>query len=209
MKKTMIFLVILSLFGLGCSNSNNNNGENLGTQIDAMGRPAVNTALVSTFASSDDRGVSEDDYNATPNSDRSRFSDTMAGQLAIHDALAGTCGDNPLTNRATTNPADGLATGAGRYGLLASVFADDRLYVNGNSGGAEAGQCNVYLAAELGVIGVTGFEADCGGRTPTEDVIQTSYSALAAGSTTGVNDGISSDNVTHSLTVFPFLAPAS
>lgn len=205
MKKQIVVGLIVSMTLGACGDSSSGVGD-LGTQIDSMGRAAVNTALNNTFASDAERGGAEDNYNSRPNRDRGSFAETMAAQLAVYDALAGSCGDNPLTNRASADPADGLATGAGRYDFLAGVLADDRLYVNSSSGGAVAGQCNVYLASELGVIGVTGFEADCGGRTPQHDVIQTTYSAVAVGGVTGVDDGISSDNVTHSATQFPFLA---
>ena len=202
-KKSLVVLVVGVFLMTGCGDSDGD------TQIDAMGRAAVNTALINTFASDAARGISEDDYNSTGNFDRARFAPVMAAQFAIYDALVGACGDNPLTNRASANPADGLQSGPDRYAFISAVFADDHLYVNGNSGGAVAGQCNQYLSAELGVVGVTGFEADCGGRTPTQDVIQTTYSAVAIGGVSGVNDGVLSDNAAHSLTVFPFLAPAS
>ena len=193
---------------VGCGGSSDGSNEDLGPQIDGMGRPAINTALVNTFAPDAVRGAAEDDYNTTSNANRSSFIGTMAGQLAVYDALVGSCGDNPVTNRASANPADGLATGASRYNFIATVFADDQLYLNGGSAGAEAGLCNQYLSAELGVIGVTGLETDCGGRTPNHDTIQTTYSAVAIGAASGVDDGIAADESAHSLTAFPFLAPA-
>ena len=199
--KTKLALVLI--FGLAaCGDSN----SKLGSQIDVMGRAAVNTALISSFSDDLARGSAEDSFNTTDNSDRGSFKSTIAGQLAIYDSLVGGCGDNGLTNRASTDPADGLATGPDRYSLLATVLADDQLYVNGSSAGAESGLCNQYLSAELGVVGVTGLEADCGGRTLNYDVIQTTYSAVAAGAATGVDDGIASDSVTHSDTTFPFFA---
>lgn len=206
MKKSIITLTLISSFVAACGSSSD---DGLGTQIDSMGRPAINTALINTFASDVDRGIAEDDYNSTSNFDRTRFEPVIAGQLAIYDSLVGTCGDNGVTNRASANPADGLATGAGRYAFLSAVLADDQLLVNGSSAGAVAGQCNQYLSAELSTIGVAGLEADCGGRTPTYDVIETTYSAVSIGAAVGVDDGVASDNVTHSSTEFPFFAPAS
>lgn len=211
MKKYNLTIAMMTLFLVGCgggSGGDDDSGD-LGRQIDSMGRAAINTALVNTFEADAIRGAAEDVYNATGNFNRAGYRDEMAKQLAVYDALAGTCGDNPLTNRASAAPADGLATGANRYDFLATVLADDHLYLNSNSGGAVVNQCNQYLSAELGVVGVTGLEADCGGRTPNHDTIQTTYSAVAIGAAVGVDDGVSSDNRTHSLTVFPFLAPAS
>lgn len=186
----------------------------LGSQIDRMGRPAINTALNNTFTDNTTRGQAEDNYNQTSNSNGSTFRNVMAAHLAIYDALVNEnadgdvgCGDNAVTNRASANPADGLATGSGRYNFLATVLSDDQLYINASSsGGSQAGECAQYLAAELTVIGLTGLENDCGGRAPNYDVIQTTYSAVAAGSTTGVNDGLTGDSRTHSHVAFPFLA---
>lgn len=183
-----------------------NSGDDLGTQIDGMGRSAINTALIKTFTDDTTRGIAEDDFNSTPNSSLGRFSSDMAASLAIYDALVGTCGDNPLTNRASADPADGLASGPLRYNFLATVLADDQLYLNSSSGGAAAGQCNQYLSAELGVVGVTGLESDCGGRNPLQDTIATTYSAVAIGAASGVDDGLGADNFAHSTTAFPFLA---
>jgi hypothetical protein len=210
MKKILITLGLVALGLSGCSSDSSDGGGrvNLGPQIDAMGRPAINTALVNTFASNAARSEAEDEFNTTSNEERFDFVDTMADQLAVYDALVGRCGDNPLTNRASAAPSDGLATGPDRYNFVATVFADDQLYVNGNSRGAAAGQCNQYFSAELGVIGVTGLEADCGGRSPLYDVIQTTYSAVAIGGVTGVDDGIPSDNITQSDSQFPFLSAA-
>ncbi len=200
-----VFLTSFILFSSGCGGSSSDD-LGLGAQIDGMGRPAINTALVTTFASDAIRGAAEDEYNATDNSDRSNFTDTMADQFAVYDSLVAACGDNPLTNRASANPADGLAVGKDRYNFIASVFADDQLYLNSASGGSESGQCAQYLAAELGVIGVPGLGSDCGGRTPLYDVIQTTYSAVAIGAASGVDDGVAADNIAQSTTVFPFLA---
>ena len=205
MKKLIATLGAMTLICSGCGGNAGGDGD-LGMQIDQMGRPAINTALINTFAADKARAESEDEYNSTGNDDRFEFTDTMAFQLGVYDSLAGVCGDNPLTNRKSTDPADGLATGADRYKFVASVFADDQLYVNSASAGAAGGQCNQYFSAELGVLGVTGLETDCGGRTPLYDVIETTYSAVALGAVKGVDDGVKSDNVAQSATQFPFLA---
>lgn len=202
-----IALLGITFVMASCGNGSDDN-SNLGAQIDAMGRAAINTALIDTFASDADRSAAEDEFNETNNVGGTGYRETMARQLAVYDALVGSCGDNPLTNRASANPADGLATGADRYDFIASVFADDQLYVNGSSPGADAGKCAQYLSAELGVIGVTGLEDDCGGRAPLYDVIAITYSAVSIGATAGVDDGISRDNVAQSNSRFPFLAPA-
>jgi hypothetical protein len=79
------------------------------------------------------------------------------------------------------------------------VLADDRLYVNTGSG-----SCQQYLAVEANAVGIP--NSDCGGRTPLEDSIDTTYSLLAAGALSGVTDGVPIDaDSTPSLTVFPYL----
>jgi hypothetical protein len=209
-----IFIMSTVLLGvISCGKDSNSRGGGLGSQIDRMGRPAVNTALNNTFTSDSVRGAAEDKYNQTNFTKGSSYIPIFGAQFAIYDALVDEapsdtgCGDNGVTNRASANPADGLATGDSRYAFLSTVFSDDQLYINASaSGGSDAGQCGQYLAAELTVIGLTGLENDCGGRAPNYDVIETTYSAVAAGSTTGVNDGLTADARIHSETIFPFLA---
>jgi hypothetical protein len=91
------------------------------------------------------------------------------------------------------------ADGATRYQALATVLADDQLYVD-----TSTGTCAQYLAVELKVA--TGVAlVDCGGRTPLEDAIDVTLSALVLGATTGVNDGVNADDQTPSAATFPFL----
>ena len=67
-----------------------------------------------------------------------------------------------------------------------------------------SGTCSQYLAVEANAVGIA--NNDCGGRTPLEDTIDTTYSVLAAGALSGVADGIAADaDGTASLTAFPFL----
>ena len=107
MNRKLIMIASLAVFVSGC-NGSSGSGTDLGAQIDGMGRPAINTALITTFASDAIRGGAEDTYNATSKSERSSFADTMGDQFAVYDSLVGTCSDNPLTNRTAANPADGV-----------------------------------------------------------------------------------------------------
>jgi hypothetical protein len=103
--------------------------EYLGTtvQIDRMGRPAINTALIDLLASTGKK----DAYNAA--ADRAtwapQFEGEMASNLAALDTLDGVVG-NALLPPAT----------------LASVLVDDRLVVD-----TGIASCDAYLAVELGV----------------------------------------------------------
>jgi hypothetical protein len=83
------------------------------------------------------------------------------------------------------------------------VLADDRLYLNTKVGDSGALTCGQYLAVEANATGIVPNQ-DCGGRTLAYDVIDTTYSALAAGVLSGVTDGVASDG--KPTTTFPFLA---
>jgi hypothetical protein len=159
-----------------------------------MGRAGINTAVVDPFWQSEDvHGAVQDEYNrsADPSQWAAQFAARMAGNMAILDGLDRNCGNQLLA---------GPQPVAGRYDALAGVLADDRLYVNSASG-----TCAQYLAVEGNAVGIP--NNDCGGRTPLEDTIDVSYSVLAIGMLTGVDDGIPSDSdSTPSLSEFPFLA---
>jgi hypothetical protein len=166
----------------------------LGSQIDRMGRAGVNTAVTDPFnLNSTSKGANQDGYNASAvPAQWSQYASRFASNLAILDSLDTVCGNQLLA---------GPAPVAGRYNTLASVLADDQLYVNSNSG-----TCNVYLAVEANAIGIA--NNDCGGRTPLVDTIDRTYSVLAAGALSGVTDGVDRDaDGAHSSASFPFLLP--
>jgi hypothetical protein len=167
-------------------------------QIDRMGRAGVNTALTNPFfresvpAEELAHEAILDAYNAASNPDQwaTLFSSEIAANLAILDSLDTVCGNQLLA---------GPSPVAGRYDALPGILADDQLYVN-----ASSGSCAQYLAVEANAVGIT--NNDCGGRTPLEDTIDTTYSVLAAGALSGVTDGVPVDgDGTASLTNFPFL----
>ncbi|MCB1876204.1 MAG: hypothetical protein KDH88_09540 [Chromatiales bacterium] len=181
------------LIGLpGCTNNDDDDDDPsppaLGSvQIDRMGRSAINTALIGPFLDDTARGMNQDAYNtaADPAQWGTMFSAEIAGNLAIYDSLDTVCGNQLLA---------GAAAQAGRYDTLASVLADDRLFVNTGSG-----TCETYLGVEAGVTN------DCGGRTPLEDTVDSSYSVLAVGMLSGVGDGVDSDvDGNASVSAFPF-----
>lgn len=164
----------------------------LGLQIDRMGRPAINTALNATFeADADVKDAAKDAYNAAGPAAWSSFEGEMKKNLAILDSLDTNCGNQLLAG-----------PGANRYATLASVLANDEIFVN-----TASGTCGVYLGLEGEFVGaLEAGDGGCGGRTPLDDVIDRSYSVLAAGILTGVDDTITKDNVTHDITTFPWLA---
>jgi hypothetical protein len=163
----------------------------LGDQIDRVGRPAVSTALIATFASFEERNDVRDRYNQAGPAAWASFMPEMTFGLGVLDALDGSCGTQLL-----------VGTGPDRYDALAAILLDDRLYVNSASG-----VCGVYLGLEGEVVGALDPGAGgCGGRTPNDDVIERSYSVLAAGTLTGVDDLVSEDSREHSTEAFPFIA---
>ena len=119
-------------------------------QIDRMGRPGVNTALIDLLAST---GL-KDAYNRAgdPMQWAAQFQTEMQNNIAALDTLDGVVGNALL-------PAD----------VLASVLVDDRLIID-----VSQAACDAYLAVELGVAG------QCGGRTLARDVIDDTLGALVA-----------------------------
>lgn len=176
----------------------------LGMLIDRMGRPAVNTALTNPFdlyrpgggtTAIEASDVTKNRYNRDGNPANwvTNWGATPAGaanaavntHLAILDGLdGGTCG-NQLAFNSTT-----------KYATLTSVLAADVLQLD-----SSRTACNQYLGAELNFLGTT--NANCGGRTLSMDVVDTTYSALAVGAVTGVTDGIT--QTTAPSATFPFL----
>jgi hypothetical protein len=164
----------------------------LGAQIDRFGRPAINTALNHTFDVDPAKGMGKDAYNKE--SDPAKWAALAGGEfaknLAILDGLDTKCGNQILA---------GAMPVAGRYAGLAGALSDDRVYVN--TAGAT---CTTYLAVEANATDLL-MNMDCGGRKLDYDVIDTSYSALAAGAFSGVGDGIAADADTKGA-AFPYLA---
>jgi hypothetical protein len=207
-KHSFVALGLLALAACGDDNNNNGNPPDanvvvppdagppgvpaLGDQLDRMGRPAINTAANHTFDPDDTtKQAAKDAWNQ--NADKSTwaadFAADVKASIAILDGIDATCG-NQL----------GADLAVPRYSALAGLLSDDELYVNSASA-----TCSAYLAVEANALGVL-VNNDCGGRVMGYDVIQTSYSTLAAGVLSGVDDGIASEAVPSDPAAFPFLA---
>jgi hypothetical protein len=217
MKRTMqMFLPAVLAFAVGCGDAMTTTDggvadmtpqpppakPQLGTQIERLGRGTINVAVTDPFdISTDGRDKTRDNYNKDSN--ESTWAATWVPDfetiLPIYDGADGTCG-NQLA-------ADMTKTDKTRYATLATVFADDRLYLD-----TSQTTCAFYLAVEATALGV--MVPDCGGRTPNEDVIDEMYTFATAGlagfmnGKFAVTDGIpmDMDGGTASLTAFPFLA---
>ncbi len=169
----------------------------LGDQIDRMGRPAINTALNHTFDSdSTAKETAKEAWNQAkdPSTWASTFAGEAAKNLAILDGLDGVCG-----NQLLAAPVSGGTVPPTRYATLGAALTADVLWLN-----TEGTTATTYLAVEVNALGLQ-TNTDQGGRTLNYDVIDTSYSALAAGAFSGVSDGVNGNDVTVSTT-FPYLA---
>jgi hypothetical protein len=189
----------------------------LGAQIDRLGRPAISTALVAVFtAAGAGKTAQRDTYNHA--TDPATWKTTMLQtnvtierefevNLAKFDAIdrglavpgAG-CG-NAMKYSGPPSPAS--------YQAAADLLADDQIYVD-----TSKATCTVYLDLEIELASSGSFvHKTCGGRTLTYDVIDVSYSVLAAG-TDGLNqatnfspkigDGVAAHGDVKNDT-FPFL----
>ncbi|MEP6863853.1 MAG: hypothetical protein ABJE66_24715 [Deltaproteobacteria bacterium] len=169
----------------------------LGAQIDRMARPAINTALNHGFDKTAAAGTAKDAYNADGSPGGwTMYVPEFAKNLAILDSLDTglTCVNGTCTVNAAATPGDGCGnqveyngtlTGGGTptamsYFGLAGVLSDDELYLDTNKGVSDLGNGQNYLAVEFNVLSSVN-NASCGGRAPTNDVIDTSYAALAVG----------------------------
>jgi hypothetical protein len=226
-------LVVLAVMLTGCSsgkvkpdaaladagNSGASSPPALGAQIDRLGRPAISAALIGTFAAPEaTRTAVKDAYNVAsdpatwktatlpPLPAASTIERELAANLAVFDAI-----DRGLsiTKSGCGNAYTGAATPMS-YLATADLLADDQLYVD-----TSKPTCTVYFDLEIEQASAGSFiHQTCGGRTLTHDVIDMSYSVLAA-STLGldpannfapkIGDGVAAH--TDISTTFPFLGP--
>ena len=174
----------------------------LGSQIDRMGRPTINTALNHVFDPTAAAGSAKTAYNQDESVGTwpQTWAPKFAPNLAILDAIdTGLCGnglcetisaetnatcaiDCPTAGAINTTDACGnqafymASAGSAAYLPLASVLADDPLYLE-----TSKSTCAGYLAVEFftQVIGIP--SSTCGGRAPSYDVIDTTYTLASIG----------------------------
>jgi len=163
-------------------------------QLDRQGRPLTGNALLGLLA---DEAVSDklkEEYNAATPATSARFVQEIQKSLGLYDSFDGQCGNQLL--------ADQQAQAAIRYRPLATLLADDRLWVNSASG-----VCTQLFAVELANLADRReLRDDCGGRSPNYDAVNIYRSLLVDASNDSVDDGVHHDERVHSATVFPFLA---
>ncbi len=160
----------------------------LGFQIDRAGRPLINIVAHAAFLENIARGIKQDSYNANDimNSWPWDHKPDIVASLAVWDALdlpddadpkkAG-CGNQPLAS------SDGDPLAGGAYDALATVLANDKIQLGGESGDP------AYLGVEATALGLS-LPASTGGRTPPMDVVEATYSMLSGSGLTGLDDGV-------------------
>jgi hypothetical protein len=163
-------------------------------QLDRMGRPLTGNALLGTLATDKVSDKLKEDYNRATPATAALFVPEIEKTLGLYDGFDGKCGNQLLASK--------QVTGAGRYHELATLLADDRLWVNSASA-----VCTQLFAVELAQLaGQDALKNDCGGRTPTYSAANMYRSFLANGTSTGTDDGLTRDAREHSAMKFPFLA---
>lgn len=219
MKKIALLLgfsLITSLAATGCGDDDAIQSTDMpalnAKQVDRMGRAAIATALIEAFnPDMAARDMAKTTYNTDGNPagwaeayDGEAVANMpgklIIGSLAVLDTLDTlgdvACGNHPLRNILDANPPV-----KPQFSGLASVLADDQLYV-----ASKNTTCDTYLAVELAAVGMMA-PTDCGGRHPNLDTVDISLNALVLGSPTGiVTDGVAQDAAKAAdLAKFPFL----
>ncbi len=109
-------------------------------QIDRMGRPLTGNALLGSFSDEETSDRLKERYNSATPATGAEFIAEMERTLGIYDGFDGKCGNQLLADAKATSPA--------RYRSLATVLADDRLWVN-----SESTICGEFFSVELAALG--------------------------------------------------------
>lgn len=165
-------------------------------QIDRAGRTLTGNALLGTLDSEEVSDALKERYNAATPATAAPFVAQIEKSLGLYDGFDGRCGNQWLARR-TPPPSS-------PYRALAELLADDRLWIN-----STAKVCAHPFAVELAQFDRRkAWRRDCGGRTPNVGAINVYRSLLVDASTDRVDDGVERDDKVHSISQFPFLAPA-
>jgi hypothetical protein len=194
----------------------------LGAQIDRVGRPAIAATLIGVFDADQTRAAAVKDayaHAADPATWRTTTLRTgvtieteIKANLAVFDVVDLGVSMVPMNGCRNALRYIGPPSGMS-YKEAADLFADDQLYVD-----TDRATCEVYFALEIEFADDTSPHMTCGGRMPSHDVIDVTYSVLAAGTKSGLDPlsnppsgGKLHDNASvHgdlTETAFPFLGP--
>jgi hypothetical protein len=163
-------------------------------QLNRVGRPLTKNALLGLNAPDDVGNSLKEQWNAATPSTSAPFVAAIEKGLALYDGLDGVCGNQWLANHD--------APPVTRYRALATLLADDRLWID-----AASARCSQFFAAELAsVLGDSALHQDCGGRTPNYNAANIWRSLLVTGGVRGIDDGLERDEHEPSSSEFPFLS---
>lgn len=195
-----------------------NTAPPLGAQIDRLGRPAINTALNAALEpNATKKAAQKDAYNAAEDPAAWGTTEVATGVTVVQEFAKHAALFDIIDKGLGTVPANGCGNSAlftgppspTSYTMLASVLADDQLYVD-----TTKSTCLLYLSLEVEVAtGGAVMHSQCGGRTLSHDVGDVSYSLLGAGvagfdATAGFAPRITDGAAKHGDvddTTFPFL----
>lgn len=163
-----------------------------GVRIDRAGRPLTGNALLGPLEMADVSDAMKLRYNEATPATGAAFVPEIEKSLALYDGYDGHCGNQLFI--------DAKAPPAQRYTRMATLLADDRLWVNSASA-----VCTRLFAVEIAAADGR-RQDDCGGRAPSYDASNVYRSLLATGAATGISDGVIRDGMPQSDGVFPFLA---
>lgn len=191
----------------------------LGAQLDRAGRPLIGSVLIGALSDEPNRTTVREAYGragdpatwrTTLLRTNTTIEDELEFDLARFDAIdkGFVAGNNTLMG-CQNGFRYSLPVRPESYQNAAALFADDQLYID-----TAKASCGVYLSLEIELAsGATQPHTACGGRTPSHDVVDVTYSVIAAGLdgldvATGTFNGRIRDGVTvHTdvKTTFPFL----
>jgi hypothetical protein len=196
----------------------------LGMQLARRGRAAVKETMIGTFVpDAATQAAMRDAYDRASNPADWRETELLPGGVTIEGELRANFAifdavdrDLLLTDRTLTgcgnalrySPPPGPATS---YLGAAVIFADDQLYID-----TARPACGVYLDLEIEHASAGDLaHASCGGRTPSRDAIDVTYSVLAAGLDALDRQADFAGRITDGApvhqdiqeTTFPFLGP--
>lgn len=195
---TLVLITAVAIAGCGGAGSDRSHGDAgnpdsagappppaIGAQIDRAGRAAIRTMLIGVFTPEPTRTALRNAYSQA--SDPATWKSTMLPNgISIERELETNLAAFDILDKGLTLVTPAGCGNAIRYNpppsgtayiVTADLFADDQLYVD-----TANLTCNVYLDLELeyGSFGMV-FHNECGGRMPTHDAIDMTYSVLAAG----------------------------
>ena len=146
----------------------------LGVQIDRMGRPAIGALLLGTLDTSDVADRKRDAYNLAADPNEWGSTQVAPGRPVLAELAA---------NLAVLDVID-----QGNLAIPGTPGCNNQLLYNGDlQGGGPPGptsyqQLAVVLAEEIELASGTAIHhPECGGRAPTYDVIDVTYSTLLSG----------------------------